>query len=170
MLFMKWSKRFFRYLDSVANAAVHLPKLGYFEIAWSRSKNYWAGGIKLDYFSSVCPQQLFSSLTLSVSCQFKRVFEHFQCPRTFFSSISGVKMSWRAINIDYPPHPEVKNLIVFHQIGWLWLFCGWKAPKFGKLGTELLDKNWATLKSLAVGKKAGLLQFGALKFNWQHCI
>ena len=42
-----------------------------------------------------------------------RVFERFQCPRTFFSTISGIKMSWRAINIDYPLHAEVNNLIVF---------------------------------------------------------
>ena len=47
---------------------------------------------------------------------FQGVFEPFQCPRTFFASISGIKMSkmsWRAINIDYPLHGEVNNLIVF---------------------------------------------------------
>ena len=43
----------------------------------------------------------------------QKVFEPFQCPRTFFSSISGIKMSWRAININYQLHAEVNNLIVF---------------------------------------------------------
>ena len=34
-------------------------QLGYFEILCRGSKNCWAGGLKLGYFSFVCPQQLF---------------------------------------------------------------------------------------------------------------
>ena len=33
-------------------------QLGYFEIAWRRSKNFLAGGLKPGYFSSVHPRQL----------------------------------------------------------------------------------------------------------------
>ena len=41
------------------------------------------------------------------------VFEPFQWSRTFFSSISGIMTSWRAININYLLYGEVNNLIVF---------------------------------------------------------
>ena len=34
-------------------------QLGYFEILCRGSKNCWAGGLKLGYFSFICPRQLF---------------------------------------------------------------------------------------------------------------
>ena len=34
-------------------------QLGYFEILCRGSKNCWAGGLKLGYFSFVCPRQVF---------------------------------------------------------------------------------------------------------------
>ena len=127
-------------------------KLGCFEIACHGSKNRCAGGLKLGYFSSVCQEQL-SFLSI------QSVFEPLQCPKTFFSSISGIKMFWRSINIEDPLHTEVNNLIVFPP-NWVFsLFYGWKAPKFGKLGLWSFDKNWATLKSFATGKKK---QFAAV--------
>ena len=39
-----------------------------------------------------------------------------QSRKTFFSSISGIKSSWRAINMDYPYQVEVNNLIVLPPI------------------------------------------------------
>ena len=53
------------------------------------------------------------SSSLPVSCQFREFLIFFQCPRTFFSLISGIKTSWRAINFSYPLHVGVNNLIVF---------------------------------------------------------
>ena len=75
-------------------------------------------------------------------------------------------MSWRAINIDYPLHVEINNLIVFFtQLGDFYYFAAEKHPNLGNLAyLILLDKNWATLKSLAAGKKANLLLLGDLKF------
>ena len=93
-------------------------KMGYFEIACRGSKDCWEGGLKLGYFSSVCPWQLLFSSKFASFLSFQRVFEPFQCLRTFFSSISGIKMSWGAIIIDYPLYAEVNNLIVF-QPNWV---------------------------------------------------
>ena len=87
-------------------------QLGYFEILCRGSKNCWAGGLKLGYFSFVCPRQLFFFKFASF-LSIQRVFEPLQCPRTFFSSISGITTSYRAINIDNPLLAEVNNLIVF---------------------------------------------------------
>ena len=51
----------------------------------------------------------FFALNLSVSCR-----------STFFSLISGIKTSWKAINIDYPlhVHSEVNNQLLLWPIGW----------------------------------------------------
>ena len=55
---------------------------------------------------------LFSS-NIPISCQFREILQPFQCPTIFFSSISRIKRSWRAVYIDYPIHVEGNNLIVF---------------------------------------------------------
>ena len=138
----------------------------YFEIACHRSKTCWAGGL---FHPSARGSPFFFKFASFLSIQ--RVFEPFQCPRTFFSSISGIKMSWRAINIDYPLHVEINNLIVFFtQLGDFYYFAAEKHPNLGNLAyLILLDKNWATLKSLAAGKKANLLRLGDLKFCQHWC-
>ena len=67
-------------------------QLGYFEILCRGSKNCWAGGLKLGNFSFVCPRQLFFFKFASF-LSIQRIVEPLQCPRTFFSSISGLKTS-----------------------------------------------------------------------------
>ena len=144
-----------RHTTSVSQTPYHyqccqcrsLPaKLGYIEIACRRSKHCWVGGIKLGNFSSVCPRQLFFFKFASF-LSIQGVSEPFQCPRTFSSSISGIKTSWRAINIDYPIHAEINNLIVFSaQFGNFDYFAAEKHPKFGNLGIWLLYKKWTTFK------------------------
>ena len=63
-------------------------------------------GKNLTAFHLSAHNSLFSS-DLSVSC-----------PRTLFSSILGIKMTWRATNINYPLHADVNNLIGFSaQLG-----------------------------------------------------
>ena len=49
-------------------------------------------------------------------CQFSvnsESFEPLECPRSLFSSISSVKTSWKAININYPSQAEINNLMLF---------------------------------------------------------
>ena len=89
--------------------------------------------------------------------------------KNIYSSILGIKTSLRAINIDYPLHTEVDSLIVFPP-NWVILipFTAEKHPNLGIWAQRLLDKNWATSRSLAAGEKPDLPRFGALKF-WQHC-
>ena len=88
-------------------------ELGYFEIACRGSKNCcWACSLKLGYFlPSTCGSSFYFKFASFLSIQ--RVVEPSQCPRTLFSSISRIKTSWRAINIDYLLHGEVNNLIIF---------------------------------------------------------
>ena len=105
-------------------------------------------------------------------CQF---LVNLESPRIFFSSISGIKTSWRVINIEIHFTRKSTIWLFFRPIGWFWLFYDWKAPKFGKLGKELLDQNWATLKSLAAGKKKPiccclvLWSFGNTANEWVNC-
>ena len=108
----------------------------YFEITCPGSKYCWVGGLKFGYFSSVYSRQHFF---LQI-CQFgsflsiQRVFEPFQCPRTFFSSISGIKTSCCAFNIDYPLHAKVNNLIVLPPKQVIWIILRLKASELWKLG------------------------------------
>ena len=142
-------------------------QLGYFEILCRGSKNCWAGGLKLGYFSFVCPRQLFFPSNLPVSCQFREFLSLFNVQEHSFHQFQGLRRpKEQSISIIHFSRKSTIYLF-FRPIGWFWLFYGWKAPKFGKLGVWLLDKNWATLKSLTAGKKANLPRFGALKF-WQH--
>ena len=83
---------------------------------WNRLpqvKTWLVGWPKFGLLFICLPAAALFSSNLPVSAQFREVFEPFQCPRTCFSSISGIKTSSSAINIDYPPHAEVINLIVF---------------------------------------------------------
>ena len=68
-------------------------ELGYFEIACCGSKkNFWAGVPKIDLLFMCLPMTAhFFSSNLPVSYQFREFFEPFQCSRTFYSSISGIK-------------------------------------------------------------------------------
>ena len=76
-----------------------------------------------------------------------------QSRKTFFSSISGIKTSWRAINMDYPYQVEVNNLIVLPPI-WVNL------DALLLNSTQILEsgnyKNLATLMFLAMGTKIKL--------------
>ena len=66
---------------------------------------------------------------LRISCLFREFLNPFQWPRTFFSSISGVKMYWRAIRLSYPHNYcgcQHSNHF-FCPVGWFWLFYGLKA-------------------------------------------
>ena len=106
-------------------------ELGYFEITCRGSKNFWAGGLKLGYFSFICPRRLFFFKFVSF-LSIQRVVEPCQCQRTFFSLISGIKTSWRAINIDYPLDAKVNNLIVF-QPNWV-IILGQKSTQTCEIG------------------------------------
>ena len=134
-------------------------ELGYFEIACRGSKDCWAGGLNLGYFSSLYPHSSY----LPVSCQFREFLSLFNVQEHSFHQFQGLRHPReQSISIN---HFTGKSNCFFRPIGWFWLFYGWKAPNFGKLGVLLHDKNWATLKSLAAGKKANLSRFGALKFG-----
>ena len=90
-------------------------ELGYFEITCRGSKNCWAGGLNWATFH---PSTLAWQLFFLQICQFpvnSETVKPFQFPRTFYSWISGIKTSWRAISTwcDYSLHGEVDNQIVF---------------------------------------------------------
>ena len=92
----------------------------------------------------------------------QRVFEPFQCPRTFFSSISGVKTSWRKIDINYPVYTGVNNQIVLPP-NCVILFISWlKCTRIGGIITW-----WILWSHLLQAKIPIWCGFGTLKF-WQH--
>ena len=81
---------------------------------------------ELGYFEIACPKLLGGYLKIGLlficlpvealflqNCQFPVYSESFLSLQTFFSSVLGIKMSWRAININYSLHVEVNNLVVF---------------------------------------------------------
>ena len=118
-------------LRSVANAAVYPLNWATLKLLAAKKKKNGcqADGLKFGYFSCLPAAALFFKFASFLSIQ--RVFEPFQWPRTFFLSISGIKTSWRAINIDYPLHTEVNSLHVF-PLNWVILIIS-KAPKFGSM-------------------------------------
>ena len=83
----------------------------------------WVAQNWATFHPSTCSRLFFFKFASFLSIQ--RVFEPFQCPRSFFSSISEIKTSWKAINIDYPLHTEVNNLIVFLP-NWVILIILWR--------------------------------------------
>ena len=113
---------------------------------------------------------LFSS-NVPISCQFREFLSliNVHVQEHSFHQFQGLRRPREQSILIIHFMRKLRIYLLFRPIGWFWLFYGWKAPKFGKLGVWLLDKNWATLKSPAAGKKANLPRFGALKF-WQHCI
>ena len=56
----------------------------------SKSKNCWVASLKLGYFSSVYPQQLFSS-NLPISCQFREFMNLFNVEEHFFLQFPGLR-------------------------------------------------------------------------------
>ena len=117
-------------------------ELGYYEISCRGSQNCWAGSLKLGYFLFLKPWQL-SFLQFVSSLSIQSIFEPFQCLRTFYASISGIKTFWRAINIDYPLHTGVSSLIVFLP-NWM-LFKCFTAEKHPNL------RNWAYNYLIKIG-------------------
>ena len=79
-------------MTSVANAAVYPPNWATLKWPAAGQKNCWAGDLKLGYFSFVCPRQLFFFKCANF-LSIQRVLGPYQCPRTFLSSISGIKTS-----------------------------------------------------------------------------
>ena len=138
-------------------------KLGYFEIACRGPKNCWAGGLKLGYFSSVCLWQLFFFKFDSFPLD-SESFEPFYVEEHSFSSISGIKTSWRAINSDYPLLAEINNLIVFPPNWVILVILRFKNTQILKIGCMII---WQKVNYFAAGKKANLAWFGPLKL-WQH--
>ena len=147
---------------SVANAAVYPPNWATLKFACRRSKNCWAGDLKMGLLFVRLPAAALFSSNVPISCQFREFLSLINVQEHSFHQFQGL---WRpreqSILIIHFMR-KLKIYLLFRPIGWFWLFYGWKAPKFGKLGVWLLDKHWATLK-------ADLRRFGALKF-WQHCM
>ena len=110
---------------------------------------------------------LFSS-NVPISCQFREFLSLINAQEHSFHQFQGLRRPREQSILIIHFMRKLRIYLLFRPIGWFWLFYGWKAPKFGKLGVWLLDRNWATLKSPAAGKKANLPRFGALTF-WQHC-
>ena len=69
-----------------------------------------AGGLKLAYFLFGCPWQLFFYSKFPVNSE---SFWALSMSQIFFSSISGIKMTWRIIKIHYPLHGDINNLNCF---------------------------------------------------------
>ena len=109
---------------------------------------------------------LFSS-NLPVSCQFREFLSLINIRKHSFHQFQGLRRPGQQSTSIIHFTRKSTIYMFFRPIGWFWLFYGWKTPKFGRLGVWLLAKNWATLKSLAMGKKANLKWFGPPKF-WQH--
>ena len=133
-----------------------------------RVKKLLGGWPKIGLLFIRLPAAALFSSNLPVSCQFREFLSLFNVQEHSFHQFQGLRRPREQSILIIHFMRKLRIYLRFRPIGWFWLFYGWKAPKFGKLGVWLLDKNWATLKSLAAGKKANLPRFGALKF-WQHC-
>ena len=80
-------------------------------LLWNQVQKHCTSNLKFCSFSCLPMTALFS---LNFSLRFLSIqkrFEPEQPQWTILSSISGIKPSWRTINIDYPPHLKVGNLI-----------------------------------------------------------
>ena len=109
---------------------------------------------------------LFSS-NVPISCQFREFLSLINVQEHSFHQFQGLR------------RPREQSILIIHfmrklrstcfsaQLGDFGYFTAEKHPNLGNWGVWFLDKNWATLKSPAAGKKANLPRFGALKF-WQH--
>ena len=95
-------------------------QLGYFGIACQGVKNCCMVGLKLGYFSSVCPWYdfFFPHFKFASFLSIQICFEPFQCKRTSFPHEfkAGIKKSWRVTNVKFQLH--VENCYVF-----CFLFC-----------------------------------------------
>ena len=152
--------------SSVANAVVYPPN-------WATLKSPAAGQKLLGGWPKIrllfirLPAAVLFSSNVPISCQFRAFLSLINVQEHSFHQFQGLRRPREQSILIIHFMQKLRIYLLFRSIGWFWLFYGWKAPKFGKLGVWLLDKNWATLKSPAAGKKANLPRFGALKF-WQH--
>ena len=122
------------HICSVANTAVHPPN-------WATLKSPAVGQKTVGrvaknwatFHSSTCGSSFFFKFACFLSIQ--KVLEPFQCPRTFFSSISGIIdiLESNQYRLSTSHRSQQSHCFSFH-LGWFWLFYGWEAPKFGKLG------------------------------------
>ena len=107
-----WKTKMFYSLFAVLPSPWFTRQIGLLWNCLPQVKKLLGGWPKIGlHFIRLPAAALFSS-NLPVFCQFREFLSLFQCPRTFFSSISGIKTSWRTINIDCLLHVEVNNLIV----------------------------------------------------------
>ena len=90
-------------------------------------------------FIHLSAEALFSS-NLPVSSQFREFLSLFNVQEHSFHQFQGYKTSWRAINIDFPLHAEVNNLIVFAQLGDFDYFSAEKHPNWGNWAYNFLVK------------------------------
>ena len=154
--------------SSVANAAVYPPNWATLKSPAAGQKNCWAGDLKLGYFFIRLPAATLFSSNVPISCQFREFLSLINVQEHSFHQFQGLRRPREQSILIIHFMRKLRIYLLFRPVGWFWLFYGWKAPKFGKLGVWLLDKNWATLKSPAAGNKTNLPRFVALKF-WQHC-
>ena len=133
-----------------------------------RVKKLLGGWPKIGLLFIRLPAAALFSSNVPISCQFREFLSLINVQEHSFHQFQGLRHPREQSMLIIHFMRKLRIYLLFHPIGWFWLFYGWKAPKFGKLGVWLLDKNWASLKSPAAGKKANLPLFGALKF-WQPC-
>ena len=134
-----------------------------------RVKKLLGGWPKIGLLFIRLPAAALFSSNLPISCQFREFLSLINVQEHSFHQFQGLRRPREQSILIIHFMRKLTICLLFRPIGWFWLFYGWKAPKYGKLGVWLLDKNWATLKSPAAGKKANLPRFGALKF-WQHWV
>ena len=164
------------YLDTVLPTPRLPAQLGYFDVLCCRSKNCWAGGLKLGYFSFTCSRQLFISSNLPVSCQFRESwdfqehsFHQFQSNQYRLSTSRGSQQSncssTQLGDFGYftaEKHPNLGNWAYDYliKIGLLWSHFPWvKKPiyrglvlwSFGNTAWIVWALRWsAKLKRIGV--------------------
>ena len=84
----------------------------------------------------------------------QRVFEPYNIQEHSFHQFQGLRRPKEQSILIIHFMRKLTIYLLFRPIGWFWLFYDLKAPKYGKLGVWLLDKNWATFKLPAAGKKS----------------
>ena len=119
-----------------------------------RDKNLLGRWLKLGYFSSVCPRQLFFLQIYHFPVNSESFWAKFQCPRTFFSSISGIKASRRAIRYKSTSCRSQQSNWFSTQFGDSGYFTAEKHPNSGNwLHTNYLIKIGLLWSHLPQAKK-----------------
>ena len=154
-------------MHSVANAVVYLPN-------WTSLKSPTAGQKLLGRwpknwatFIHLPTAVLFSS-NMPVSCQFREFLSLFNVQEHSFRQFQGLRHLGEQSILIF--HLTRKSAIVFPPNQVILIILQLKSTQIWKIGLIITYKNWATLKSLAAGKKANLPLFGALKFlqHWGY--